>query len=245
MIDNADPLREALENARISYHQGNHSKTRYWARLAANINPNIEEPWLWLAAASSPRASIAYLQKTLTINPHSQRARQGMHWAVKRVRALPVQQPRTVISVKPITIPLQSISDKTLSPRKHISFHWWALTLVFLVVITTALVSPAMGFYFNSLFSNQEISMASQNGLVKASNTPTPSNTPTITPSPTFTATPTSTPTDTPTNTPTQTATPTDTPYPTDTSYPTEEPIGNDLPSPGGGERWIDVDLSD
>ena len=76
---------KALENARISYHQGDHSKTRYWARIAASINPNIEEPWLWLAAVSSPRASIAYLEKALTINPQSQRARHGMHWAIKRV----------------------------------------------------------------------------------------------------------------------------------------------------------------
>src|SRR4030066_1139055 len=89
MIDNANPLRKALENARIAYHQGNHSETRYWARIAANLSPNIEEPWLWLAAVSSPRASVAYLQKALRINPQSQRARQGMHWAVKRVREEP------------------------------------------------------------------------------------------------------------------------------------------------------------
>jgi lipoprotein-anchoring transpeptidase ErfK/SrfK len=245
MIDNADPLRDALNNARISYHQGNHSKTRYWARIAVNINPNIEEPWLWLAAASSPRASIAYLEKALSINPQSQRARLGMHWAVKRVRAQPIEQPPIAILAKPSITPSLHRAETRTPARKHISFHWWALSLVLLVVITTALVSPAMGYYFNSIFSNPEILMASENNLVKASNTPTPSSTPTITPSPTPTETPTPTPTDTPTSTPTDTSTPTLTPYPTDTPYPTEEPIDDELPSPGGGERWIDVDLSD
>jgi lipoprotein-anchoring transpeptidase ErfK/SrfK len=245
MIDGSDPLRKALDNARICYHQGDHSKTRYWARLAASINPNIEEPWLWLAAVSSPRASVAYLQKALSINPTSQRARLGMHWAVKRVRALPVQQPSTVISSKPPAHPFSTISVAKVPARKRISYHWWALILVLLIVITTALVSPAMGYYFNSLFSSPGLSMASQNGLLKASNTPTSTNTPTITPSPTPTETPTPTPTDTPTPTPTDTATPTETPLPTDTPYPTEVAVDTEPPPSNGGERWIDVDLSE
>lgn len=87
--------------------------------------------------------------------------------------------------------------------------------------------------------------MMAQVGILKASNTPTPTNTPTITPSPTPTITPSPTPTDTPTPTPTATSTATDTPTPTDTEYPTEEPEEQDLPLPGGDDRWIDVDLSD
>lgn len=245
MIDDADPLHKALENARIAYHQGNHSKTRYWARLAANINPNIEEPWLWLAAVSSPRASVAYLQKALSINPQSKRARLGMHWAIKRVRAEPIPQPLTAIPTKPRTTPPRTITRTKPLPRKRISFHWWVLTLGLLVVITSALVSPAMGYYINSFFYSPEILVSSRMGLIKASNTPTPSNTPTITPSPTPTNTPTPTPTDTPTPIPTDTSTPTYTPYPTDTPYPTSEPIDDELPQPGDGDRWIDVDLSD
>ncbi len=244
MSENADSLREALENARISYHQGNHSKTRYWARLAASLNPNIEEPWLWLAAVSSPRASIAYLEKALSINPHSERARQGMHWAVRRVRTQPGRQPLIAVPAKPLIRPARTPPPTKPLVKKHIGYHWIALVLVLLVVITTALVSPAMGYYFNALFSSPEISMASQNGLVKASNTPTPTNTPTITPSPTPTETPTSTPTETPTSTPTEIPTSTFTPVPTDTPFPTEEPVDEPPPS-GNGERWIDVDLSD
>jgi len=244
MTTQIDPLRNALENARIAYYQGNHAKTRYWARVAANLDPQIEEPWLWLAAVSSPRASIAYLEKALSINPKSQRARQGMHWAVRRLREQPspaLEQLETPKATIKASVP---VAQARPLARKPIKFRWWILTLGLLLVITAALVSPAMGFYINSFFTGPNLLMAAQDGLAKASNTPTPSNTPTITPSPTPTNTPTPTPTNTPTSTPTDTPTSTFTPIPTDTPYPTDEPTAIYYPSPGGGERWIDVDLS-
>jgi lipoprotein-anchoring transpeptidase ErfK/SrfK len=246
MNDRVDPLREALENARISYHQGNHSKTRYWAQKAINLNPNIEEPWLWLAAVSAPRASVAYLQKALSINPNSKRARQGMHWAINRVRLLPSSQSHEAISYNP-----QRLSSPAVSPVKtiihsksHISPHWWVVIIVLFAVISSALVSPALGYYYNIILSKPEPLMSTHAGLIKASNTPTPSNTPTITPSPTPTETPTATPTDTATPLPTDTSTPTFTPYPTDTPYPTSEPVEYEPPESTGEGRWIDVDLT-
>ena len=246
MIDNVDPLRKALLNARNSYHQGNHSKTRYWARIAAEINPNIEEPWLWLAAVSSPRASIAYLQKALSLNPRSDRARQGMHWAIKRVRLEPSQAPPANIpsSTQAVSYPAKKRLPSKPIPKSRLSSRWWIGIMVILAVISCALASPALGFYINSIFFEPERLMAAQVGLSKASNTPTPSYTPTITPSPTPTETPTPTPTDTPTPLPTDTSTPTFTPYPTDTEVPATEPVDDDLPSPIGEGRWIEVDLS-
>jgi lipoprotein-anchoring transpeptidase ErfK/SrfK len=64
---------------------------------------------------------------------------------------------------------------------------------------------------------------------------------PTVTPTPTITPTPTPTATATPTPTPTSTNTPT--PLPTNTPGPTRPAA--QLPPPGAGERWVDVDLSD
>lgn len=247
MNDNADQLRNALEKARISYHQGNHFNTRYWARLAIKIDPNNEEPWLWLAAVSSPHASVAYLQRALSINPNSKRARQGMHWAIKRIRLEPIHKSPTKIST--ITSPITNqarVKTASLSPSKSKRKpHLWIGIAVLLAVISCALVSPALGFYINSFFLKPEPLIAAQVGVIKASNTPTPSSTPTITPSPTPTDTPTPTPTDTPTPTSTDTSTPTYTPYPTDTDFPTSEPVEYELPEPGGEGRWIDVDLSD
>lgn len=242
MTDNADSLRQALQNARIAYYQGDHSNTRYWARLAANLNPNLEEPWLWLAAVSSPKASIAYLEKALSINPQSKRAHDGMHWAIERLRSQPVVQLTTAIPVKPQAPAIAKRVAAKPAKRMGTSIYWWIFTLAILAIVTTALVSPAMGYYFNTFFYSPEALVASHNELVKASNTPTPTNTPTITPTPTNTPTP--TPTDTPSPTPTPTDTPTDTPYPIDTPDLSE---GEDLeyPTIRDGERWIDVDLSE
>jgi hypothetical protein len=243
MIDDADQDRKALDNARISYHLGNHSNTRYWAQLAIKINPNNEEPWLWLAAVSSPRASIAYLQKALSINPKSQRARQGMHWAIKRARLVPIKKTpiTTTVSSQPISFRTKARISTASTPKSRPSPHLWVGIAVLLAVISCALVSPALGFYINTFFFNPEPLMVAQVGLFKSSNTPTPSNTPTITPSPTPTETPTPTPTDTPTPLPTDTPTLTFTPYPTDTDYPTLEPVYDELPEPGGDGRWIYV----
>lgn len=244
MIDDTAQLRSALQNARISYHQGNHSRTRYWARIAIAINPDIEESWLWLAAVSSPRASIAYLQKALAINPNSQRARQGMHWAIQRVRLEPIPAPPVKISASvPIAVRTPVVRPAVRPrPKPRIQPSLWIAAFLLLTVISGALVSPALGFNINDLFFQSAPLMAPQIGVVKASNTPTPTNTPTITPTPTPTNTPTPTPTDTPTATPTNTSTPTATA--TETQVPTPVPTRRELPGPGEG-RWIDVNLSE
>ena len=66
--------------------QGDRQAARRWAEKAAMLAPEAEEPWLILAALANPRASVKYLERALKINPQSQRARKGMHWAVERLR---------------------------------------------------------------------------------------------------------------------------------------------------------------
>jgi hypothetical protein len=127
MNDNADQLRNALEKARISYHQGNHFNTRYWAQLAIKIDPKNEEPWLWLAAVSSPHASVAYLEKALSINPNSKRARQGMHWAIKRIRLEPIHKSpaKIVTSTSPITNHARVRSASFSLSKSRLKPHLW------------------------------------------------------------------------------------------------------------------------
>ncbi len=246
MSETIAPLRIALENARKAYYQGNHSATRYWAQIAANIDPNIEEPWLWLAAVSSPRASVAYLEKALSINPQSKRARQGMHWAANRLRIEPAAIPAKVTAAAVQVAKPNRPASLAARPavRKSISHPWWIVTVLLFALISMALVSPALGFYLQSTFFTSDPLIAQHAGVVKASFTPTASSTPSLTP----TLTPSPTPTNTATPLPTATATPapTDTPepLPTDTEVPTEEPGGDEPPQPGDGVRWIDVDLT-
>ena len=127
MTNYSDPLHKALENAKIAFHKGDHAKTRHWARVAININPQIEEAWLWLAAVSSPRASIAYLEKALSINPNSQRARQGMHWAVRRVRKQAPPSAKRVEVSKPTITDTKTIVPTRSVTRKPIRFQWWII----------------------------------------------------------------------------------------------------------------------
>ena len=84
-----DPARAliAIEQARQAYRKKDRRSTRYWAQQAIALAPELEDGWLWLAAVSGPQASLSYLQRALAINPDSQKARQGMKWAVERQRA--------------------------------------------------------------------------------------------------------------------------------------------------------------
>jgi hypothetical protein len=51
--------------------------------------PDMEDPWLILAAVAMPKASIAYLERALAINPHSERARKGLQWAGRKLKEQP------------------------------------------------------------------------------------------------------------------------------------------------------------
>jgi lipoprotein-anchoring transpeptidase ErfK/SrfK len=67
---------------------GQHSVARQLAESAAALEPNLEDPYLILAAISDPRQSIQYLKKALEINPTSERARKGIQWAIQKIRSL-------------------------------------------------------------------------------------------------------------------------------------------------------------
>ncbi len=257
----------ALHQAIEALRRGDRTQARRWASYAARLNPASEQPWLIMASLASPQASIAYLKIALEKNPHSQPARRGMHWAIARQRRGPRPHPpqaslpraaaplptglpglvvegiapvqrRPVYRVPPgeLTRPILARLKRGTRPGMA-----WAVIL-FLVVMIGLFLAGITGTYAvmaRSASAERAISM-----LLKPSLTPT--FTPTFTP--TATATPTATPTETPTPTPTETPVPTDTPIPpTEPPPPAEEPESPYIPPPvevSGGERWIDVDLT-
>lgn len=87
----------ALVNARVALQNNNRMEARRWAAHAAKLAPDSEEAWLILGAVSNPAASVAYIQRALEINPHSERAVKGMQWALQRLQSQPisVEPPRT------------------------------------------------------------------------------------------------------------------------------------------------------
>jgi lipoprotein-anchoring transpeptidase ErfK/SrfK len=243
----------ALQKAQNYLIEGDKSSARRWAQQAADLAPDQEDPWLILAAVASPRASIAYLNRALEINPSSQRARKGMHWAVHRYRDSPI-----IIEPHPPIKPLLVSSipaDAVIRQRPAV--------LPFMIGLLLVCMSALLWFGFPAISAslNAEQPRALAHVIEKATRTPNPSATaiPSATPTVSPTDTPPPTTTEAPTFTPTQTetvieeATPTDTPLPvpTDTEIPPEPPqpaLGPDgkrsSPQVDSGERWIDVDLS-
>ncbi len=96
---------QATKKARQALQQGDTRTARRYAEQAVKLAPESEDSWLLLAAIASPRASIAYLQHALRINPSSQRAQKGMQWAVGRLKSSPVaRKPATPTTQAPAAI---------------------------------------------------------------------------------------------------------------------------------------------
>ena len=259
---NPDPesLRKILLNAQQAMQRGDRAAARGWAEQAVAQAPDSEEPWLFLAALSSPRASIQYLDRALKINPNSPRARKGMHWAVERLRREQASQ-RSKMHLAPLPRPAEDTqparitqavtqatakSEPTTLPRQPIllaqSVSQTAPTptlpsksLVrarwsFLTLILAAICVTAALAFWPGNASPVFAFLRSPHTLSGIPFLPASLNKPTYTPSNTPTFTPTAT--FTPTPTATSTPTPTDTPTPTETPSPTATPWPTDTAIP-------------
>jgi len=251
MKTDPESAQQALLNAQRAVRQGDRQAARRWAEMAVALYPDLEEPWLILAAVGSPRASIAYLERALRINPHSERARKGMHWAVDRLRkevgqgkgaGIPserlgrdgVSRPGSglepVIRLRvgkeiPVTVAQTTPVPSPQLFKSLVKYRWSFLTLLVLVVCATAAWALWPGNaspVMAFLRVPQSISPVFGAPVKVDKPTYTSTFTPTFTPTNTFTPTPTFTLTPTPTATFT----------PTETSTPTLTPLPTDTPRP-------------
>ena len=69
------PYKDALRAAAAAYELGDMAESRRMARLAVHLAPKAEEPWLFLAAVSKPRAALSFARRALRIQPESTAAR--------------------------------------------------------------------------------------------------------------------------------------------------------------------------
>ncbi|MCK5430991.1 MAG: L,D-transpeptidase [Anaerolineales bacterium] len=238
MSDTSQQFQTTIERAQDALTRGDRLAARRWAEQAVAIAPEREEGWLILAACASPKASIAYLKEALEINPQSQRARKGMHWAIQKFRTSP--PPPTPPTYRQIIV--QSIASSEMVNTRPALLPWAIAVILILVGMLAWFGSPSFTFAFTN---NKPLPIA-QSQIDKETRTPTPTATFTPTPTSTPTPTPTITPSPTPTNTPT--ATPTNTPEPTKKPKKKNTSGGYSFPGRprgvGPNERWIDVDLS-
>ena len=269
MNPNPEPTQEGLLKARQALQKGDRQAARHWAETAAALSPELEEAWLILAAVASPRASVAYLERALKINPESVRARKGMHWAVDRLRRLEKSQAHRIQSMPAGTARYESSSTTDTQPMKRLlpktvaatvpaqeplaskglaRYRWSALALIAVAFCLTIawVVWPGNTAPVRAFLHVPQSTAGLLGASVDVSKpTYTYTFTSTFTPTDTFTATPTETLTSTPTDTPipTQTPVPTQMPLPTDTPLPAPTDVPYAYPD-NGGTRWIDVDLS-
>jgi hypothetical protein len=252
MRTDPESAQQALLNARQAIQKGDRQAARRWAENAASLSPDLEEPWLILAAVGSPRASVVYLERALRINPNSERARKGMHWAAERLRKETEKEPgkdatpasgipagRTVpsgtsrpfpttrppiVQDLPANVPVPAPESSPQLLKSLAKYRWSFLTLLILAICVTAAWALWPGNASPALaFLRNPLSTQ---GLFAA---PIGVDKPTYTPTFTSTFTPTETFTSTPTSTftpsPTATFTPTETFTPSPLPPPTDTPL--------------------
>ena len=197
MVSDSSTASQAIRNAQDALQAGDKRAARRWAEIAASQNPELEEPWLILAAVASPRASVAYLEQALEINPQSTRARAGMDWARER---------RQRESEKG-SMPQPRVSPSFALPGKALARRYSSLSTLMLALIIVAaawlvwpgIVSPALALIRSNGSAAATADQHAWSGVEVAKPTYTPTATATPTPTPTPTATLTATPTATPT----------------------------------------------
>ncbi len=115
MSDPTAETKQALDKALAYIKSKDMENARHWAIRAARLAPDREEPWLVLAAVSTPEVSVKYLQRALAINPKSERAIAGMQWALNRLGRIPLEEQST--PTPPFTQPfVTSIIDENTEP---------------------------------------------------------------------------------------------------------------------------------
>jgi lipoprotein-anchoring transpeptidase ErfK/SrfK len=237
--DKEHQAQKALRKARAALRNGDKKAAYAWAKHAAKLTPQKEDPWLILAAASKPETSIKFLQRALRINPSSGRAKQGMAWAQKKL----AEQGKRVRVTR---VTAQKARPREKQKKTLPLLFFGALLLICLVagVFLTFNPTPVKALLGEAPTATATVLAQHWAQGTIAKPTYTPSATPTFTASPTATQTP--SPTSTQTPTPTFTPTQTNTPRPTHTLNPTPTaPPPPTAPIPTEGEEhWIEVNLS-
>jgi lipoprotein-anchoring transpeptidase ErfK/SrfK len=244
---------QALKQAYEALQRGDKHEARYWAQIATSMAPNMEYPWLILAAVARPHASIAYLERALEINPKSERARAGLDWAYRRQfneKPQPVRREAETSSdqAEALTQPNPVVQKGKSSfhvPSKAASAIQVSIPAL---VLTLALCLAAAWAVWPGASSSALAAIRSNPATSQDSHVPSWSQAdlakPTYTPLPTATFTPTATPSPTPI--PTATPTFTATPLPTNTAQPSDgQPEGEFVATqlPAGGEKFIVVSI--
>jgi outer membrane biosynthesis protein TonB len=80
-----DNINDLLERGVAAAEAGRKEEAKHYLSQVIELNPEIEEAWLWLGGiAASPDESLIYFETALALNPRSERAKAGIDWAKAR-----------------------------------------------------------------------------------------------------------------------------------------------------------------
>jgi hypothetical protein len=208
----------ALRESKDALRAGDRRATRRWAEQAVTLARDEEEPWLVLAQNSSPRASVAYIEEALKINPGSLPAKAAMESALQWVNS----EPNNKLEVRINTS--EEDGQMRTSNNRGGRRLWISVTSILVVFACVFMVWLSQSGSFRNAYT-----LIPRNSKTPTITTGREISTPTTTRSWPVTAT--MTPLQPATATPSPTPTPTDTftPAPTKTSSPT--PVPTSLPT--------------
>ena len=229
--NNSSSIAIMLEKAKSALKAGDKKIAREWALKVLKESPDNEEAYLILAATSSPKESMTYLTRVLEINPQNKKARNGLRWAIEKIREEETQQKQDKAHEDTTQLKTKTGHTRTSQKsgkEKQAKSSPWAIIL-FIILVAGGLAWFA--WYGLPIFYNSHTAINDprpQGVVIK------PTLTPTVTPTPTFTPTP------IPTSTPVPTAT-------ADKTYASYFAHSWDIPDQVSGTNnfWIEVDLSE
>jgi lipoprotein-anchoring transpeptidase ErfK/SrfK len=256
---NTDPesAQQALLKSWRALEQGDRQAARRWAEMAVAQKPDLEEPWLIMAAIGSPRASVAYLNQALQVNPQSERARKGMQWAVERLRkekgrgrdagnpsdklegervfqhgASPEPVIRSRVEIQSQATIIQSATGSIPTIDKSLAKYRWSFLSFSVMAVCVTAIWAWWPRNASPVPAFLHVPLSTPLVIGAPNEVDKPTYTPTFTPTFTPTCSSTPTPTFTYTPTPTETYTPTETLTPTETYTPTLTLLPTDAPKP-------------
>ena len=141
--------RNAIDQAREALRRGDRGQARRLAEQAASLTPQLEDPWLILAAVTSPQTSINYIKKALDLNPNSPRARKAMQWAMTQLQKTPEEE-KGSIGGDQVDNPERSAKAKTKRRGRVYPILLFALGCIVLAFAAwSAMTSPVLASLVN------------------------------------------------------------------------------------------------
>ena len=113
MQDNLEAARLKIQLAQVALRHGDKKSAQHLALKASSLAPELEQPWLILAAISGLAESLVFIEKALLLNPDSIPAQHALEWVNQKLRDQNSRPDDQLVSQKPFV----STEEKPIPQR--------------------------------------------------------------------------------------------------------------------------------